>query len=43
LLLYAAEQAGGNVTRAAELLSLNANYLHRLDQQFRFARPDQGI
>ena len=30
LILDAVEQAGGNVTRAAELLELNANYLHRL-------------
>jgi len=30
LILDAVEQAGGNVTKAAELLGLNANYLHRL-------------
>jgi transcriptional regulator with GAF, ATPase, and Fis domain len=30
LILGAIEQAGGNITKAAELLGLNANYLHRL-------------
>jgi Nif-specific regulatory protein len=29
-ILGAVEQAGGNLTKAAELLGLNANYLHRL-------------
>ena len=29
-ILNAIEQAGGNLTKAAELLGLNANYLHRL-------------
>jgi Nif-specific regulatory protein len=29
-ILNAVEQAGGNLTKAAELLGLNANYLHRL-------------
>lgn len=30
LILEAIEQAGGNITKAAERLGLNANYLHRL-------------
>ncbi|HET9229613.1 MAG TPA: helix-turn-helix domain-containing protein, partial [Thermoanaerobaculia bacterium] len=30
LILDAVEQAGGNITKAADLLGLNANYLHRL-------------
>jgi len=30
LILEALEQAGGNVTEAAALLGLQANYLHRL-------------
>jgi DNA-binding NtrC family response regulator len=30
LILDAVEQAGGNVTRAAEKLGLHPNYLHRL-------------
>jgi transcriptional regulator with GAF, ATPase, and Fis domain len=30
LVLAAVEQAGGNITRAAELLGLHPNYLHRL-------------
>jgi transcriptional regulator with GAF, ATPase, and Fis domain len=30
LILGAVEQAGGNITKAADLLGLNANYLHRL-------------
>jgi Nif-specific regulatory protein len=30
LILAAVEQAGGNLTKAAERLGLNANYLHRL-------------
>ena len=34
LILEAIEQAGGNVTRAAELLDLNPTYLHRLIRNF---------
>jgi DNA-binding NtrC family response regulator len=34
LILDAVEQAGGNITKAAELLGLNANYLHRLISNF---------
>jgi DNA-binding NtrC family response regulator len=30
LILDAVGKTGGNVTKAAELLGLNANYLHRL-------------
>jgi Nif-specific regulatory protein len=30
LIIDAVDQAGGNITKAAELLGLNANYLHRL-------------
>jgi len=34
LILDALDQAGGNVTRAAELLDLNSTYLHRLIRNF---------
>jgi transcriptional regulator with GAF, ATPase, and Fis domain len=34
LILDAIDQAGGNVTRAAELLDLNPTYLHRLIRNF---------
>ncbi|HEY0512232.1 MAG TPA: sigma 54-interacting transcriptional regulator [Thermoanaerobaculia bacterium] len=34
LILDAIDQAGGNVTRAAELLDLNSTYLHRLIRNF---------
>jgi Nif-specific regulatory protein len=34
LILEAIDQAGGNVTRAAELLDLNPTYLHRLIRNF---------
>jgi DNA-binding NtrC family response regulator len=30
LILNALEQAGGNITEAAKLLGVHANYLHRL-------------
>jgi Nif-specific regulatory protein len=34
LILEAIDQAGGNITRAAELLDLNPTYLHRLIRNF---------
>jgi transcriptional regulator with GAF, ATPase, and Fis domain len=34
LIREAIDQAGGNVTRAAELLDLNPTYLHRLIRNF---------
>ncbi len=34
LILDAIGQAGGNITRAAELLDLNPTYLHRLIRNF---------
>jgi transcriptional regulator with GAF, ATPase, and Fis domain len=34
LILDAIDQAGGNISRAAELLDLNPTYLHRLIRNF---------
>jgi transcriptional regulator with GAF, ATPase, and Fis domain len=39
LILDAIEQAGGNVTRAAEILDLNPTYLHRLIRNFEIKAP----
>jgi transcriptional regulator with GAF, ATPase, and Fis domain len=39
LILDAIDQAGGNVTKAAELLDLNPTYLHRLIRNFELKPP----